>query len=112
MWCNNCQKEIKDCTCENLEKRLNEAVKGGHFDYKICKLCGKHYARCRCTVPSFVLASIYIKPKEEKKSTMKEIHICEGFNFRKIPEGKLIDDFENYKWEIVATSIASPERDR
>lgn len=68
MYCLRCQAEsLKDCTCEDLEKRLNEAVKGGHFEYQICIMCHRHYQRCTCTMPSLMLASQYLKLKDEVK---------------------------------------------
>ena len=59
MYCHGCENNVKDCTCEDLEKRLDEAVQSGHFDYNKCLMCGKHYARCRCEKPQLMLASVY-----------------------------------------------------
>lgn len=57
MFCNNCENHLSNCTCEDLEKRLDEAVASGHFDYNKCVKCEKHYARCRCKEPQLMLAS-------------------------------------------------------
>ncbi len=59
MLCIRCENQLQDCTCENLEERLDEAVASGHFDYKKCAKCSKHYARCKCEEPQFMLASQY-----------------------------------------------------
>jgi len=53
MWCVKCKKHISECTCEDLEERLNSAVGGGHFAYRYCKVCGKHYERCQCEKPEW-----------------------------------------------------------
>lgn len=57
MFCNVCEKDLKNCTCDNLEERLDAAVEGGHFDYNKCRKCEKHYARCKCEKPDLMLAS-------------------------------------------------------
>lgn len=51
MICMKCQKHFSECTCSDLEERLNKAVKGGHFVYRYCKLCDKYYERCKCLNP-------------------------------------------------------------
>jgi len=67
MYCNHCENDLKDCTCEDIEKRLDVAVQSGHFDYNKCLTCGKHYARCKCEEPQLVLASVYNVLKGNKK---------------------------------------------
>jgi|GEM_PF-1756633 len=59
MFCHNCQSELKNCTCDDLEDRLDKAVSLGHFDYNKCLMCGKHYARCKCKNQQLILASVY-----------------------------------------------------
>ncbi|MBA7513304.1 hypothetical protein ES705_05319 [subsurface metagenome] len=51
MWCMKCNKDLSECTCPDLEERLDRAVVGGRFVYKYCKICGKHYERCKCKKP-------------------------------------------------------------
>lgn len=63
MWCVKCQKHLSQCTCPDLEERLNSAVKDGSFAYRYCKICDKHYERCKCKKPIWG-----IKNKEEKKN--------------------------------------------
>jgi len=53
MFCCICQKELSECTCTNLEDRLDRAVVAGKFIYKYCKKCGKHYERCKCKKPEW-----------------------------------------------------------
>lgn len=53
MWCMKCNKHLSQCTCPDLEERLNKAVLGGGFVYKYCKNCGKHYERCKCEKPEW-----------------------------------------------------------
>jgi len=48
MFCGICQKDFKECTCKDLEERLD---KSEFLVYRKCKLCGKHFARCRCETP-------------------------------------------------------------
>ena len=53
MWCAECQSELVDCTCTDLAEQLERAIEGGHFTYRVCRKCEKHYARCRCENPDF-----------------------------------------------------------
>ena len=53
MWCVKCNNHLSQCTCSDLEERLNRAVGGGNFAYKSCKKCGKHYERCKCKNPEY-----------------------------------------------------------
>ena len=61
MWCMKCQKHLSECSCTDLEDRLNSAVGKGSFVYKYCITCGKHYERCKCSNPIW-----RIKNKGEK----------------------------------------------
>jgi len=53
MWCAKCQRDLSKCTCEDLEERLNSAVKAGSLAYRYCKKCNKHYAKCKCKNPKW-----------------------------------------------------------
>lgn len=53
MVCMKCEKHLSECTCPDLEERLDGAVAGGHFVYKYCIICNKHYERCKCKEPDF-----------------------------------------------------------
>lgn len=63
MWCMRCHKPLSECTCEDLEERLNSAVDQGAFTYRYCKKCGKHYERCKCENPEWAIKE---PPNEEK----------------------------------------------
>ena len=53
MWCMKCNKHLSECTCPDLEERLNSVVSEGVFAYKSCKKCGKHNERCKCKNPEW-----------------------------------------------------------
>jgi len=53
MYCCKCNNDLIRCTCEDLEERLNRAVMGGGFVYRRCRLCKKHYSRCKCKKPKW-----------------------------------------------------------
>ena len=59
-----CENNLTDCNCEDLEDRLDDAVKSGHFDYKKCVKCVKHYDRCKCIKPDWIRASMYLTLKK------------------------------------------------
>lgn len=64
MYCEICEKNLTGCNCDDLEDRLDDVVKSGHFDYKKCARCEKHYNRCKCEKPVWIKASTYITLKE------------------------------------------------
>ena len=53
MYCMKCQNDLADCTCSDIQERLNEIAAGGHFVMRVCMLCGKHYAKCECHDPEW-----------------------------------------------------------
>lgn len=53
MYCCRCQTHVSDCTCPNIDERLQLLRNGGIFLSKWCNLCNKHYSRCNCPVPSW-----------------------------------------------------------
>ena len=53
MICMVCNKALHYCKCEDLEERLDSAVADGRFAYRHCKVCQKHYERCRCKKPDW-----------------------------------------------------------
>jgi hypothetical protein len=64
MWCCKCQRDLSECICPDLEERLNSLGQGSGVVFRKCKKCGKHYERCRCEDPEWILAGDV--PKEEK----------------------------------------------
>ena len=61
MWCCKCVKQISNCTCEDLEIRLDSCDR---VVYKKCIKCQKHYERCRCENPEYEIKGI---PEEVSK---------------------------------------------
>ncbi len=53
MYCCKCNNDLSQCTCPDIHERLKSATEGGHFAYKKCNVCGKHYKLCRCESPQF-----------------------------------------------------------
>lgn len=53
MWCMKCNKHLSECTCADLEERLDKATSAGGFVYRRCGKCGKHYERCKCKNPNW-----------------------------------------------------------
>lgn len=53
MFCTQCQNDLKDCTCDDLEDRLASLNNSPHFIYKKCRKCQNHYARCKCEEPDW-----------------------------------------------------------
>lgn len=51
MFCIKCQKDLSQCECPDLQERLDKIASGGHFVYRQCKVCGKHYDLCKCKNP-------------------------------------------------------------
>ena len=49
MICSKCQKDIDECQCEDIDNRI-ESLKDSIL-YRKCKICEKHYARCKCENP-------------------------------------------------------------
>ena len=52
MWCSKCQKDLSECTCDDIEERLSQVSNPA---YRACALCGMHYSRCKCKNPVWVL---------------------------------------------------------
>ena len=50
-----CQHDLHDCTCPDIDVRLTEAFKSENLAARWCSTCDKHYARCRCTTPVWVM---------------------------------------------------------
>jgi len=69
MFCNNCENDLKSCTCVDLEERLLSVVKLGHFEFSICTKCEKHYERCKCKKSDLIFASEYLKRKDKENDT-------------------------------------------
>jgi len=53
MWCCKCNNDLSNCTCSDLDERLASLAGAKNVVFKRCKLCGKHYARCKCENPEW-----------------------------------------------------------
>ena len=54
MWCAVCQKDLSECTCSDIDERLAKlADPKGNVVYRMCLVCGRHYARCKCQEPKW-----------------------------------------------------------
>lgn len=63
MWCGKCNNDLKDCTCEDLDERLADLK--DVLVYRMCNICKKHYARCKCEKPEWISSNPSIPlPKE------------------------------------------------
>jgi len=48
-----CQKDLSECICEDIDKKFENLKNDPNFIFKMCRLCGKHYQRCRCENPDW-----------------------------------------------------------
>ena len=49
MWCGKCNNDFSDCTCPDLQERLDSL--DGVLIYRKCMKCQQHYSRCKCKEP-------------------------------------------------------------
>lgn len=57
MYCARCGKNLGDCACPDIQERLSKLRNAPNVIYKMCKLCGQHYARCKCPNPIWGLSN-------------------------------------------------------
>jgi len=60
MVCTRCSSEISDCSCPDRDASLKTIAMDPHATgvlFKWCRICDKHYARCKCETPDFYLLS-------------------------------------------------------
>ena len=55
MWCMKCNKELGDCTCEDLKERLETVAKSTHITSKWCSVCDNHHSKCKCEKPEWYI---------------------------------------------------------
>ena len=53
MWCGKCNHELFECTCPDIEERLNSLRTSKHVASHFCRKCDKHHSQCRCETPEF-----------------------------------------------------------
>ena len=66
MVCENCNLAINLCTCPDVDERL-ATIPSTHVAVKWCRVCNKHYARCKCPVPDF-----YVRGGPQGESELSE----------------------------------------
>ena len=64
MWCMRCNHELYECTCEDLQERL-QSIPGSSFVYRKCSTCQNHYAKCKCESPVWVYSNTGLPFEEE-----------------------------------------------
>jgi len=65
MFCMRCQNDLSQCTCPDMNERLEAAAATGYFAYKKCTKCGKHYDLCKCENPQWAIQDGNLKRKQE-----------------------------------------------
>jgi len=53
MWCGKCNNDLSECTCPDIDEWLASLNNSPHFIYKKCRICNKHYSRCKCENPDW-----------------------------------------------------------
>lgn len=53
MWCTKCNRDISECTCDDIKERIARANESPHVLIRVCLKCGEHYSRCKCTKPEW-----------------------------------------------------------
>ena len=51
MWCMQCNKDLANCSCPDLNDRLRSLTNGKHNAARWCTVCDHHYASCTCQNP-------------------------------------------------------------
>jgi hypothetical protein len=62
-----CKNDLSNCTCDDLEERLSSLKNAPNFIYKMCRNCGKHYARCGCDAPDWTTSHDGLEMKDVEK---------------------------------------------
>jgi hypothetical protein len=57
MFCGQCQKELTECTCTDLNDRMRDASDSEFFAAKWCMKCDCYYTRCKCEHPEWAIRS-------------------------------------------------------
>ena len=57
MFCSKCQNDLSECTCSDIEERMNKLKSASSFTYKMCGNCNKHYKLCRCETPVWIYSN-------------------------------------------------------
>jgi hypothetical protein len=54
MFCVKCHNDLENCTCPDIDERMKDLAGSPFITYRMCKVCGKHYARCKCESPIWI----------------------------------------------------------
>ena len=57
MFCVNCQNDLDHCTCPDLKERLRKMMIDNIIIFRVCSLCGNHYATCECYDPDWTVST-------------------------------------------------------
>lgn len=64
MFCTKCQKDLSECTCEDIKERLAKISESPHIATRWCVKCDNHYSQCKCENPVWGIKSGTNKPQE------------------------------------------------
>lgn len=64
MFCMICKNDLMDCTCDDLDKRMASLNNDPYFIYKKCRICNKHYKRCKCETPDWTTSHDGVELKD------------------------------------------------
>ena len=51
--CGVCGKDLDKCTCPDIDERMFDLFESQYLLFRVCYLCGRHYARCKCKEPDW-----------------------------------------------------------
>lgn len=72
MHCTQCNKDLSRCACEDLKERLNNLKNDPLFIYKMCRICQKHYATCKCEKPDWTTSHDGVELSDLHKTIQKK----------------------------------------
>ena len=80
MICTECQLQLDECNCPDIDERLASLRNDAQFVYKMCRTCEKHYARCKCEKSDWTMSIDGLEMSDvEKMQTLGDV-LGEGKN--------------------------------
>jgi len=61
MWCMKCNNDLANCTCDDLQERLEKLADSPNLSIQWCARCNKHHSRCKCESPIWTTLDKYKK---------------------------------------------------